>query len=239
MWRSSGERDRIRPAHSRTYVRLLLAGLALSVVVHAAVAYLAPALEGRRYQGIVGPFRATEIASPPTVHVPAPPEPIRRPDRPEVPEVNVEEVAATGRLVGEIMPKPPALAPPPVTRDSLFRPSYIPHEVAPRLRDRDRVRRNFSRFFPADLARRGVEALVRLWVYVDEGGDVTKTKVWKTSGYPRLDRAARQVARTMEYEPAVRRDRPIGVWVRQMVCFVQEERWSEDDTCLTLVDNAG
>lgn len=54
---------------------------------------------------------------------------------------------------------------------------------------------------------------------VDETDHVRETRVKAGSGYDGLDRAARAVARRMEFSPAMNRDMKTAVWVRQGIEF--------------------
>lgn len=230
--RGDGRRSR------RGYGRALAVGLVLSVAGHLLAVELFPPLEPADLSGVVGDFRAVEVR-PVSVDVPPPPDPVPRVDVPAVQETRVDARSA------EVEPPPldgaPAVGalppPPPPAEDRWQRPSYIRHEVAPRP-DREQLKRErLDRFFPPALAAAGVEGVVDLWVFVDQSGEVTRSRVIASSGYSRLDTAAVRVAREREYMPALNRDRPIGVWVTQRVCFVQDSRAEVEETenCATLV----
>ncbi|MFB6241128.1 MAG: TonB family protein [Gemmatimonadota bacterium] len=44
-------------------------------------------------------------------------------------------------------------------------------------------------------------------------------RVQQSSGYPALDRAAKEVAAEMRFSPAMNRDRKTAVWVQQAIEF--------------------
>lgn len=192
------------------------AGLCLSVVVHA-VAFLAfPAL-ALDEPGTSGD-EPVKLVLPPPVHVPPPPEPVRRPAEPVLPDVDVPDETTIQRP--EWQRRSAGAPPPPSIGDAGDdRPPFIPRDVEPQLENRAETQRALRRHYPDGFRETGIEASVVLWVFVDRSGEVTRVRVAETSGYATLDRAAAKVARTMEFVPAVNRDRNIGVWVRQAIRF--------------------
>lgn len=234
--RRSGTRERSR----REYGRALAVGLVLSLAGHLLAVELSPTLQAPELPRVVSEFRAIEVR-PVEVETPPPPDPVPRPDVPQVQEISVDETsdavvppaldASPG--VGELPP------PPPPVEGSWDRPSYIRHEVAPEPDRRENEIERLSRHYPPTLARSGVEGIVDLWIYVDRSGDVTRHRVISSSGYARMDTAAVQVVRDRQYLPALNRDKPVGVWVTQRVCFVQEPRHEVEEAeedCSTLVE---
>lgn len=235
-----GSRRRGRSGRSRRgYARALVVGLTLSLAGHLLAVELFPTLEPPDLSGVVSDFRAVEVR-PVEVETPPPPDPVVRPDVPQVRETTVPQAraaevsrpsldAAPG--VGELPP------PPPPAEDSWERPSYIRHQVAPEPDRKEYERERLERYYPRNLERSGVEGIVDLWIYVDRSGQVTKSRVIASSGHERMDTAAVKVARDRQYLPALNRDKPIGVWVTQRVCFVQEsfDEIEENDDCAMLV----
>ena len=213
-------------------------GLLLSLAGHLLAVELAPTLEVPELPRVVNEFEAIEVR-PVEVEPPPPPDPV---PRPEVPKVRKTRVDATSDAV-----TPPALdaspevgdlpPPPPPADDGWDRPSYIRHHVAPRPDREENQRRRLNRHYPPVLEASGVEGMVDLWIYVDSDGRVTKSRVISSSGHSRMDTAAVRVVRDQNYLPALNRDRPVGVWVTQRVCFVQEPRHEIEDTdeCVALV----
>lgn len=61
------------------------------------------------------------------------------------------------------------------------------------------------------------EALVR--VRLDPDGSVAEILLWRSSGFPRLDRAALAAVRGWHFLPAVRDGRPVAAWVEIPVRF--------------------
>lgn len=216
--------------------RVLLVGLVVSAAVHLLLFRFAPALQPPEYERVVGDFEAVEVRGP--VRIPPPPEPVVEP---KVPEAAAVEVAASPDVRppgagGDIDLSPPP--PPSVDPSGWSRPSYIPHEVAPRAETELPDPEELSKYYPEGLAEAGVEGLVELWLYVDERGDVARVRVFRSSGHEALDRAARRIVEEREYLPAMHLDRPVAVWVRQRVCFVIVDgrfELSGDATCRELL----
>lgn len=73
--------------------------------------------------------------------------------------------------------------------------------------------------YPAVLWQQGVEGTTLVRVLVDEEGAVDSAMVAESSGHQALDSAAVQGVRTIRFEPALQRGRPVRVWVRVPVHF--------------------
>lgn len=73
--------------------------------------------------------------------------------------------------------------------------------------------------YPAVLWHQDVEGTTLVRVLVDEEGAVDGAMVAESSGHEALDSAAVQGVRTIRFEPALQRDRPVRVWVRVPVHF--------------------
>jgi protein TonB len=62
--------------------------------------------------------------------------------------------------------------------------------------------------YPLDAARRGEHGTVTLRLTIGTDGDVLAVAVAKSSGSPRLDRAAREQVATWHFTPATRDGKP-------------------------------
>lgn len=247
--RTGGEERDDEPVRSgrvrrsrREFGRALAAGLLLSAASHLLAVEFSPTLRAPELPGVVDQFRAVEVR-PVAVEPPPPPEPV---PRPEVPRVRERRVEARSTSVAppalDAAPGVGELPPPPSPAENRWeRPAYISHQVAPRPDREELKRERLDRFYPPELERAGVEGMVDLWIFVDRTGQVTRSRVISSSGHTRLDSAAVKVARTRNYLPALNRDQPVGVWVTQRVCFVQEQRdeIDEEDDCASLVQAGG
>lgn len=228
-----------RRSRRRGYGRALTVGLILSLAGHLLAFELSPPLKAPDLPGVVGEFRAVEVR-PVRVEPPPPPDPVPRPTVPEVERTELE--ARTANLERPSLEEPPAAgelpSPPPPAEAGREAPSYIHHQVAPRPDRTDLQRERIDRYYPPELEESGVEGVVDLRVFVDREGEVTRSRVVSSSGWARLDSAAVEVTTERRYLPALNRDRPIGVWVSQRVCFVMASREEVEETgdCASLVE---
>lgn len=98
-------------------------------------------------------------------------------------------------------------------------PSMTPRDVEPRLTNVDEVTETLRAVYPEDLRDEGVGGEAVLWLYVGTDGQVSESRLHESSGVEELDEAAREVAGSMEFEPAVHEDSPTAVWVQQPIAF--------------------
>ncbi|MFW6089832.1 MAG: energy transducer TonB, partial [Gemmatimonadota bacterium] len=98
-------------------------------------------------------------------------------------------------------------------------PSYIPRDVEPVLKNRQRLMRLAQQRYPSMLREAGVSGTVGVYFYVSETGEVTNAVVQKSSGYPQFDEVALEIAQQGEFDPAMNRDRPVGVWIALPIQF--------------------
>lgn len=90
------------------------------------------------------------------------------------------------------------------------------------LANRDEVARAVAELHPDDLRERGVGGTVHMLVHVRPDGGVDETMVQRSTGRPALDRAAREAALRMEFEPLGDAADDSGVWVVQPLRFPTE-----------------
>lgn len=164
---------------------------------------------------------STEVVEiPPDVRIPPPPEQVARPAEPKVATTDVAPEATTPPTDFEEQPRRQQMpAPPSVGSSTAERPSFIPRDVDPKLRNESELLKLLKRHYPPALAEAGIGGRIVLWVFVDTDGEAAEVRIRKSSGYEKLDRAAREVAKQMTFEPAQSRDKPIAVWVAQTITF--------------------
>lgn len=96
-------------------------------------------------------------------------------------------------------------------------PRFVPRDRDPELANGPEVRRDLVRKSASlDLEDAG-RGSASLWLYVDRSGEVARVRFRESSGHEALDRAAMEVARAMEFEPATRGGEPVGVWMTRTV----------------------
>jgi protein TonB len=148
---------------------------------------------------------ATETASEPDVP-PSPGTPAETPpqDAPPPPSPEAEPVSPPPPPP-PAPPSPPAPRTPPAVHLQAGGAAVIDdpaHFVRPAQADSG----NLAPIYPADSARRHEEGLVVLSVHIDETGLVTQVNVVKSSGFPRLDEAARTQLSIWRFTPAMHGD---------------------------------
>ena len=73
--------------------------------------------------------------------------------------------------------------------------------------------------YPAVSRRLGEQGRTLLRVFVNADGSAREVQVQTTSGYPRLDRAAREAVERWQFAPAREGARAVGAWVVVPILF--------------------
>jgi len=183
----------------------LLIALALMILIFVAAPAFTPTPFEFKASTVIElepPIEAREIA------LPVEPERDRRPTLPVEAELDEEVEAQTiTETVGlEALDR---LPPPPESGNTF---QFIPHEKEPVPKDVVQAE------YPEIPRRAGIEGIVVLHLYIDEGGRVAKAYVAR-SLESSLDQAALEAAKKTAFYPALQRDRPIGVWAAYRVRF--------------------
>jgi protein TonB len=191
-------------------------GVIGAVALHFALFALFPSLQAADLSGLDESIEMVEL--PPEVKIPPPPEQIARPATPKVAAADIADDVTIAPTTFDENPVE-NLPPPPKTGSPSDRPSFIPYDVAPKLKNAKEIQRLLQRLYPAQLREAGVEGSVVLWIYIDENGKVQKSQVQKSSGYNAMDQAAMSTADQMKFSPAMNRDKKTPVWVAQAITF--------------------
>jgi len=191
-------------------------GLLAAVMFHFGLFVLVRPFEAADLSGSVDELEAVTL--PPEVRIPPPPEQIARPATPRVAQVDVAEDVTIAPTTFETNPVE-NLPPPPSGGSPADRPSFIPYDTPPSMRNRGEIQALLQRYYPRNLKDAGIGGRVELWLYVDEQGAVEKSEVKTSSGNGLLDEAAQRVASEMQFTPAKNRDKVTAVWVSQWVTF--------------------
>lgn len=169
----------------------LLVGLLLSAAIHVLALGLSPVVRlsgGRTEAAELQAVRLPAPEPPPDVDIPPAPEPVRR-------------------------PAPPAESEPGGVPSPAEGPTFIPHDVLPRLVNGDEIRSFLQQFYPPVMKELGLEGRVLLWLYLDERGNVVETRIRRSSGHRAFDELARTMAPLMRFRPALNHGQTTPVWV--------------------------
>ncbi len=196
----------------------MMLGVVVAAAAHFALFAFFPTLKAD-----VIDFAAEEIESvelPPEVRVPPPPEQIARPATPRVAAAALDEDITIARTDFQSNPIE-NLPPPPTGARPSDVPSYIPRDVEPRLLNAAELIEMARQRFPEGLRQAGVRGRVGVFFFVSEDGVVTKAVVQESCGYEQLDEVALEVAKAGRFDPAMIRDRPVGVWIVMPIDFTR------------------
>lgn len=189
---------------------VLLWGLA-ELAARPAVRQAAEALMVR----LIEPARPTPAMRPP-LPARAPNLPVPPPSMPTVPAVVVAAESPAAIAVA-VAPPSPVISPPPA--------APLPVEVAPPSMpvvaarfDADYLS-NPKPVYPVGSRRLGEEGTVVLRVKVSPGGTPLSVEIKRTSGFTRLDDAARRAVEQWRFVPARRGDEPVEAWVSVPIVF--------------------
>lgn len=193
--------------------------LAVAALLHGAMFALWPNMQAADVS--IASTELQQVEVPPEVEIPPPPEQIPRPAVPVLStnielneEITIQEVTFDANPIENLPPPPTGQG---VALEDA--PQFTPFEVRPELRNRTEVARVLERNYPAMLRDAGIGGTVQLWVFINEQGQVQRTRVNNSSGYPQLDQAAEAVAREMRFSPALNRDQRVPVWIQIPVTF--------------------
>lgn len=212
-WVSANERFKARSGD------WMSVGVIAAVFVHGGLFALFPEMNALDFDFI--PEESEVVELPPEVEIPPPPDAVARPATPVVSrqpiddEITVPKSTWDESPVGELPPPTDGARPDDV-------PAWIQRDVEPLLTNGREVERVLEQRYPSRLREAGIGGTVILHVFVDAEGVPTRSQVSESSGYPQLDAAAREVVDRMTFSPALNRDTPVGVWVRQGVTFKAE-----------------
>ena len=205
-------------------------GVAVTIALHAAVAAALLTYEPARTSlAAAAPIMVDWIA-PPAPATPPEPEPHVRPPkprpvvkRPVIPPPPAPLVTSAAPPVEPAVAPAPA-APTPVPAEEPARspaPTIAAVEVTPPLFNADYLK-NPEPPYPAQSRRLGEEGRVILRVLVGAAGAAEEVQIRASSGYPRLDEAARQTVRQWKFQPARRGSEAVPAWVLVPIRFSLE-----------------
>jgi protein TonB len=209
----------------------LLATFAGVAAVHAVVLILlATFVPAEKIAEFVRPLtvRMIELAPEvPEAAEPPPPPPRPRPVKPRPAPAPIVAVSTPAPPTAEAPTFTVAAAPAPEPVAVPPAPTFVPAPPAPpapitQARFDAAYLNNPKPVYPASSRRLGEEGKVVLRVHVGPEGRATDIELRNTSGFPRLDTAAKEAVAQWRFVPARRGDEPIAAWVVVPIVFSLE-----------------
>ena len=183
--------------------------LAAVIVIHVAIVYLLAVS--------MGVVDAPKFAQPvQAVFIPEPtaPEPEQPKIKPQIAEVAPPTAEQPPEIQFDEPVVPVAENPMPASANAIAaRPAV--GETSQQLATASRVEPTY----PPASRRAGEAGTVRLKVLVDENGRTKDVQVAQTSGFSRLDDAAKQAVRRWKFKPAMEAGKAIPIWTQVAITF--------------------
>ncbi len=134
------------------------------------------------------------------------------------PQIKVEKPTS------ELPPSPLLLAVP----DDSGKVFFVPYDKPPfPVGGFAAIQRNLR--YPESARKAKVEGTVILYVFINENGEVERTKIMKSlGGNSECDAAAIEAIKSVKWEPARQRDKKVGVWIAVPVKF-KLSSWTSSD----------
>lgn len=196
-----------------------LGGIAVVITFHLVLVWaLANGLARKVVDVVKGPMETKIIQElkPPPPDAPPPPPPKLAPPPPEFippPEVNIAaEAAPTNAITSVTTVKPAAPAPVAAAPTGVHKPPTV------------RAKSCREPEYPSSSARLGESGRVVLNLLIDTDGHVVDSKVETSSGFPRLDDAARAALSLCKFEPGTVDGKPEQAWGKLAYMFKNPNR---------------
>jgi len=198
-------------------------GLGVTLALHAlALAFLLSYEPARKALLLAAPIMV-DLISPPKAEQPKPLPPTEQPKPKPVMKSVVQKpvelpvlaapAQASSPMVVAPPPAPPVEAPaPPAPAPIVTQPVYNADYL-----------NNPAPIYPSMSRRMGEQGRVVLRVLVSAQGSADEVQVFTSSGYARLDEAAREAVRRWKFVPARRGSEPVQAWVRIPIPFILRE----------------
>lgn len=197
-----------------------ITGMAVVVVFHIALGYaLVHGLARKIVEVVKAPLETKiieEVKAPPPDKPPPPPPKLAPPPPPYIPapEIQIQSPVTAPTITAVTQVKPPAPVPPPA------KPAPPPPPPPAKPRQPVRVgaivdaRACEKPAYPSASLRANETGVVLLSFLIDTDGKVLESKVERSSGYRRLDEAARNGLSLCRFKPATIDGKPERTWSR-------------------------
>jgi len=199
-------------------------GLGVTLGLHALVAVFVLSYEPARKALLAAAPIMVDLITPPAAEPPKPQPPTELPKPKPVTKQVVQRPVETPILAAPAeAPSPVVVAPqPPAPPVEVVAPPAPPALVTQPIYSADYLN-NPKPYYPAMSRRAGEQGKVILRVQVSASGAANEVQVLTSSGFPRLDEAARDAVRRWKFVPAKRGNEPVQVWVHIPIPFILKE----------------
>lgn len=193
-------------------------GIGIVIVLHIVLVYaLLNGLARKIVEVVQAPLetKIIEEVKPPPVDKPPPPPPPRlsAPPPPFIPppEVRVDVPVPQNTITAVSNVKPPVEAPVPVARPAVVAPAPAPPAKTAAVVD---ARNCAKPEYPPASLRAQETGLVVLQFLIGVDGSAIESKIEKSSGFRRLDEAARHALALCRFKPGTEDGKPVQSWAR-------------------------
>lgn len=196
-------------------------GLSVTLALHALAAVFLLSYEPARKALLAAAPIMVDLITPPAAEPPKPQPPTELPKPKPVTKQVVQRPVETPVLAAPAeAPSPVVVAPPPPAP-----PAEAPAPPAPPVLVTQPIYNadyldNPAPYYPALSRRAGEQGRVVLRVLVSARGTAEEVQVFASSGFSRLDDAARDAVRRWKFVPAKRGNEPVQAWVRIPIPFI-------------------
>lgn len=196
-----------------------ITGMTVVIVLHIALAYaLVHGLARKIVEVVKAPLETKiieEVKPPPPDKPPPPPPKLAPPPPPYIPppEIQIQAFVTAPTITAVTQVKPPAPVPPPARPAPPPPPPPKPH-VPVRVPAVVNAAACEKPAYPAASLRANETGVVLLSFLIDVDGRVLESRVDRSSGYRRLDDAARNGLSLCQFKPATVDGRPEKTWSR-------------------------
>lgn len=215
--------------------KLSIVGVAAAHIV--LLGLLAATVPSERLLETVRPIAVRLIELAPEAPTPAPPQPAPPPPRPVPPPprpkpmpaiptpipVSPPVMAAAPAAISAPLPAPAAVTPPPLPQAPapaiVSAPASAPEPPLVSARYNADYLQNPKPAYPRISRKRGEQGKVMLRVFVNSDGSPEKIELRASSGFQRLDEAAREAVTHWRFVPAKRGEQAVSAWVVVPIMF--------------------
>lgn len=210
----------------RGWSRSLWSATALGAIFHAGLLFYTPEVEVQSVDAAAEPAQLVQLVSiAELAFAPPPPDvPILRPRLPTMAELNLD-ISLDPTLIlpefDDFVLDAEELAPPIQTEQNewLDYKHFAPFVVRPEIRNRTELKRFLQRNYQPIYEYSGATGVVQVSFWINEGGQVEKAEIVKSSGSRSLDRLALRISRVFQFRPAMLAGRPVRILVHVPITF--------------------